>query len=99
MRKPEQIEYYKLANDLCCFKAGEYVEVFVRRDNVEIEVDEGVYLKILNGMLDAYFIEDDVDEELEMCDDCLIEKALGEYRDGKTNFFQCKNILKRISKS
>jgi len=50
-------------------------------------------------MLDAYFIEDDVDEELEMCDDCLIEKALGEYRDGKTNFFQCKNILKRISKS
>ena len=98
MRKPEQLEYYKLANDLCCFKAGDYVEVFVGRDYVEIEVDEGVYLKILNGELDAYFFDEEVEEEVETCNDYMVERALGEYRDGKINFRKCFNIISQASK-
>ena len=98
MRKPEQIEIYKLAVDLCCFKAGEYVEVRVRRDYVEIEVEEGIFLKILNGVLDAYFVDEEIEEELENCNEELMNLALEEYRDGKINFHKCHNILKQILK-
>lgn len=91
MRKPEQIEYYKLANDLCCFKAGEYVEVFVRRDYVEIELDEGVYFKILNKRIPEYFSDDDTDEY-------LIRRTLEDYRDGIINYEKCVNMIIDIRK-
>lgn len=91
MRKPEQIELYRLNRDIFDSKAGEYVEVLVRRDYVEIELDEGVYFKILNRKIPEYFSDNDTDEY-------LIRRTLEDYRDGVINHEKCINMIIDIRK-